>query len=86
MTFFTVTDMATGNTVHLYPGHVFYCRINQQLGATVIVSTGGAYVPCKEPLDEVLKKWQDALTTKEEAPKETGTNPGNQVGNNIGGQ
>lgn len=75
MRLFTVTEMASGKTAYIYPGHVFYCRINEALGATIVVSQGGAFVPCKEPLDEVLQRWQDAMNNKPEAPAASPASP-----------
>jgi hypothetical protein len=68
MRFVTVTDLATGNLIDIWPGHIFYVRINEKINATIVVSMGGAFVACREPKDEVLTKWQDALTNKTEAP------------------
>lgn len=67
MKFVTVSDMATGNLIDIWPAHIFYVRINEKLNATLVVSVGGAFVACREPKDEVIKQWQEALIYKGEA-------------------
>lgn len=86
MKFIVVTDMSSGMLVDIDPTKVFYVRVSEKMSATIIVSIGGAFVACREPKDEVMTKWLEAINYKPEAPQAAGINPGNQVGQTPGGQ
>lgn len=78
----TVTDMASGMLVDLNPSQIFYVRVSDKMGATIIAAIGGAFVACREPKDEVMTKWQEALAFKPEVPAaaETTNQPTGQRG------
>lgn len=88
MKFVTVTDMASGMIVDIDPDRIYYVRVSEKMGATIITSVGGAFVACREPKDEVLTKWQEAKTnnlglanSQAESKQPSGYSPGKQVGN-----
>ena len=69
MKFVTVTDIASGMLVDLDPQMIFYVRVSEKMGATIVASIAGAYVACREPKDEVIKMWLDARKNNLEMAK-----------------
>lgn len=64
----TLHEANSGREVVFYRTQVFYARHSPEHRSTIIVSTGGAFCPVKESVDEVKRLLNAALaaTTSQE--------------------